>query len=276
MNSELLYTFPAMQESFRCQSIEALKQNLADGSYPGYPTERLSNENGGRRRSPVGRYNLPLGPWHIPLEDGSPPDGWIPGDQAIHHQSMGYHLDYYNRPVHPWIDDMLADPDIGVVTGKGAYWNYGPNYTADPLIFRFDKKEPELLLIQRADTHQMALPGGFVDEGEKPLDAAIREAWEETAIAGQFDIRSYLGKCSIRKIYSGPLADLRVTANAWPETTAYSFVLMNDLITGLPPDTWLPDSEEVEMAGWFPVSGLDQHLRFGSHHLLARLVVGWL
>src|SRR5688572_17551426 len=49
-------------------------------------------------------------------------------------------------PLHPWLTEMLADPGIGVVTGKHFYRNYGPNYTADPIVVRRDLAEPHILL----------------------------------------------------------------------------------------------------------------------------------
>jgi ADP-ribose pyrophosphatase YjhB (NUDIX family) len=38
----------------------------------------------------------------------------------------------------------------------------------------------KLLLIQRADSHTWALPGGGCDVGEAPATTSAREAWEET------------------------------------------------------------------------------------------------
>lgn len=48
------------------------------------------------------------------------------------------------------------------------------------IIFSPDKKS--ILLVQRRDTPMWVLPGGGVDNGELPSDAAIREAFEETTV----------------------------------------------------------------------------------------------
>lgn len=58
------------------------------------------------------------------------------------------------------------------------------------LIALTDRAEPGVILtVRRADlrTHagQIAFPGGRIDPGESPTEAAIREAWEEVALPPQ-------------------------------------------------------------------------------------------
>ena len=59
-------------------------------------------------------------------------------------------------------------------------WFEGPNYTADAVII--NPASERLLLIQRKDTGQWALPGGRCDPGETLEEAALRELHEELGL----------------------------------------------------------------------------------------------
>ena len=81
-----------------------------------------------------------------------------------------------------------------------AYRN--PTPTVDVVVHRIHNDQLEVLLIERANPpHGWALPGGFVDEGERVETAAIREVEEETGIQVQLDQLLY--------VYSDPKRDLR-------------------------------------------------------------------
>ncbi|PLX66803.1 MAG: 2-dehydropantoate 2-reductase [Denitrovibrio sp.] len=80
----------------------------------------------------------------------------------------------------------------------GAHFLYCPRLTVDMIVRNGD----ELLLIERKnEPYGWALPGGFVDYGEKVEDAARRELLEETGINA--DCISMLG------VYSDPSRDKR-------------------------------------------------------------------
>lgn len=92
-------------------------------------------------------------------------------------------------PQHPGL--TLAQTVIGLAGGneppnplppKNFGYDYPmPSLTADSVVFNQDK----VLLIRRGKDpfkHRLALPGGFVNEGETSRDAAQRELREETGL----------------------------------------------------------------------------------------------
>lgn len=90
-------------------------------------------------------------------------------------------------------------------------WLEGPNYTADAVII--DSLQQKILLIERRDCGEWALPGGFVDADESTYIASLREAKEEASV----DIANG------QLIYQGIVDDPRNTEYAWIETAAYLF-----------------------------------------------------
>jgi 8-oxo-dGTP diphosphatase len=73
-----------------------------------------------------------------------------------------------------------------------------PTPTVDVVIRQGDA----IVLIRRANPpHGWALPGGFVDEGERVENAAVREALEETGLAVRLD--------ALLSVYSDPARDPR-------------------------------------------------------------------
>ncbi len=162
--------------------------------------------------------------------------------------ALGLELDEMGRPLHPW---RSRYPDLQ--PGKGRYWEWGPNYTVDPIILNAG----HILLVQRADNHLWALPGGFIDRGESPDQAGRREASEETGI-------NDLPETSV-EVYRGPVSDERSSLNAWADTTAL---------------LWRPEtrqqptaSEESDDTAWLRLDTVAQLHLHGSHHdLISRAI----
>ena len=82
--------------------------------------------------------------------------------------------------------------------GRDDYQN--PSVTVDAIATREGTEGLELLMIKRGKEPQewegmWAFPGGFVDYGEDPEDAVIRELLEETGVVGKYPLAlTILGK----------------------------------------------------------------------------------
>jgi len=217
--------------------------------YPGYPTSRLTlDASAFETGSPL---VLPDGPWTAKNTN-------LPSlDESLAFIDAGYQVDTNGRPLHPWLQAMVTNPDVGVVTGKGFYRHWGPNYTADPVVLTKEAR-PMVLLIQRGDTGVWALPGGFVDPGETdPIMAATRELYEEATLEVPVEGRL---------IYQGPVADIRTTANSWADTSAYAFWVDGPL------PVMVKDPKEVKAVQWFYVDEMPEELH-GSHKVLIEMAL---
>lgn len=210
-------------------------------AYPGYPTSRLSL-NTAEWDTLSG--TLPDGPWSMNAVD--PPSA----EEAATFVAAGYAVDALGRPLHPSLMAMVTDPEIGVIVGKGAYWNWGPNYTADPIVIT-RTASPRVLLIKRGDTGAWALPGGFVDPSDQDAAAAaVRELEEEAGLTGV---------AQPKEVFVGVVADTRTTAHAWAETSAYLFEV----------DRQVPvaGNDDAVDARWVRLDAVHDTL-FGSHGFL--------
>lgn len=256
MNVENKFEFEPTNHSAMEQQLALLRQNIEVHTYPGYPDRKnrlVADPHDFATHND--RLVLPDGPWVVDTH---------PRQQKVEHApsseeqqlfiSKGLRLDAAGRPLHPWFTQMLTDSSIGVVLGKGAYWHWGPNYTADSIIVC----QNHVLLIKRGDTGLWALPGGHLDEGEEAASAAVREVAEETGLVIPESAKE-------TEVYVGPVVDLRATAHAWPETTAILYRLDQEL-------TDVSGMDDAADAAWVPISVLQhENMLFGSHRFLLDL-----
>lgn len=100
------------------------------------------------------------------------------------------------------------------IAGRGELGHWGVNLAVDPIVTRIDRKSGllQMILIERVDCGEIALPGGMVNAGETSTKALSRELREET--------EAYINFENATLVYKGYVADRRNTDNAWIETTA--------------------------------------------------------
>ena len=99
---------------------------------------------------------------------------------------------------------------------------------------------PRVLLVRRGNepfAGRWALPGGFVDEGELPSDAARRELAEETGFA-------FAGELALVGVYGKPGRDPR----GWTVSVAYRALVSGEVAVA--------GGDDAAEARWFPVEEL--------------------
>ncbi|MFF3864171.1 NUDIX domain-containing protein [Micromonospora sp. NPDC001898] len=80
------------------------------------------------------------------------------------------------RPVNPYAP-------TGIRYGRNQLGHWGEALAADALVSLWDENRHRwIVMVERGDGHGWALPGGHVDPGETPADAAVRELAEETGL----------------------------------------------------------------------------------------------
>jgi len=221
------------QEQIREHCLENLEQS--SDHYQGYPTKRFTSPEN------FDKFDVPAGPWDTGEQR-------IPeAEDTANLRAKMCRVDSIGRPIHPWFEDLVRT--VGVVAGKGKYWNWGPNYTVDPIVIT-DEDEPKILLVRRNDNGKWAFPGGFLDyAAESVVKASLRECTEETG--------AILEDQPEKTVYVGPVADERTTAHAWAYTNAKLWRPKNTQ-----PIT--PQLDEVEAVKWHSLDKLPSNIH-GSH-----------
>ena len=130
-------------------------------------------------------------------------------------------------------NNMLNPAGRTGITGRGVLGRYGPNLATDSIVIRENKKSGkyEVLLIQRSDTKQFAIPGGMRDvvtndskvKLEPSFKTVLRELQEETGVQ-LTDEEARSGKI----VYSGVIDDPRNTDISWVESDVWMFVINSD------------------------------------------------
>ena len=99
---------------------------------------------------------------------------------------------------------------------------WGRNHAADPIVTRVHAGRLQVVLIQRRDTKQWALPGGMVDNGEAVSTTVRREFEEEAGAISDPALRQKFGTRVAtlfetgKQIYRGYIDDPRNTVTSPP------------------------------------------------------------
>ncbi|MFD6771119.1 NUDIX domain-containing protein, partial [Micromonospora chalcea] len=117
------------------------------------------------------------------------------------------------RPVNPYAP-------TGIRHGRNELGHWGEQQCADAIVTATTPgRWPWLVLVERSDGHGWALPGGYVDQGESPLDAAVRELAEETGLTVDTSRETH------QVLPARYVPDPRASDEAWMVTTPVRFDL---------------------------------------------------
>lgn len=202
--------------------LDRIARLAQQGPHEGYPAprDRLYIDTPGLDLHGA-TLTVPDGPWHVAdhpnrrgrgpheIDPDVPRDGHqaAAADLQTRWRAAGLTLDQHGRPVHPDWRQLLADPRIGLPTGAGYFWRYGPNPTVDAVV----ERGRQILLIRRR-SGQWALPGGFQDRSDASAEAAaVRELAEETGLG--------VPRARTRIIINRRAAGPHTTLHAWTTNT---------------------------------------------------------
>lgn len=194
---------------------------------------------------------------------------------------------YFNLEVDNYISSHVPDP-VGKIMEDFAqtdiYSNLVDEYqyikdykkswanTPYPVVFNTVDtvviKSGHILLVKRKfnpGKGLYALPGGFVNQKETLLQAAIRELREETGIkVFRYDLLPYVLNPDTPYVFDAPERSLR------GRTITYVYVL--DMGSGELPD--IKGGDDAEKAIWVPLNDLDELMFFEDHKHIIRKVTG--
>jgi bifunctional NMN adenylyltransferase/nudix hydrolase len=169
--------------------------------------------------------------------------------------------------VKAWLADFLATPQYADLAEEWAFaqhyraaWSVAPYLpvfvTADAVVIH----RGEVLLIERKHRPGkglLALPGGFVDQDERVLDAAVRELAEETGLTPARGVltRAIAGQA----VFDDPRRDIR------GRMITHAVLIRLDDAQPRPEAVAADDAADL---GWHPIATLARDRLYGDHFLI--------
>lgn len=168
------------------------------------------------------------------------------------------------EPVFRWLENFYESPEMLTVRREYAFiqhyrkqWEaapYAPTFhTVDAVVVQ----SGHILLVKRGampGKGLWALPGGFLEQGERLVDGAVRELLEETRIALSEDT---LRRCIVNhQVFDDPNRSQRGRTI----TTAFLFELRPDVKL-----TKVKGADDAVKAKWVPLSEVKRSVMFEDH-----------
>ncbi|MCA2227386.1 NUDIX domain-containing protein [Nonomuraea aurantiaca] len=123
--------------------------------------------------------------------------------------------------------------------GRNELGHWGEQVAADAVVTAHTQTGRWLVMVERSDGHGWAVPGGYVEPGEDPEVAAVRELAEETCLN--------LSSTSRQVLPARYVPDPRASDEAWMVTVPVTFKLCALFAVDLPA---VVGADDAKRAAW--------------------------
>ncbi|MEU7863859.1 NUDIX domain-containing protein [Nonomuraea sp. NPDC049141] len=139
------------------------------------------------------------------------------------------------------IDGRPVNPceQTGIRYGRNELGHWAEQLAADAIVTADTGAGRWLVMVERSDGHGWAVPGGYVEPGEDPEAAAVRELEEETGLD--------LDSVSRRVLPARYVPDPRASDEAWMVTVPVTFKLYGVFAVDLPA---VVGADDAKRAAW--------------------------